>query len=193
MSGPSALQEAAKEYLAAVQAALATTDNPPLDRAFVSPGVPSWDCGQVAVYVGTAVEADTAPLMPPLQPAHRVGGHRMLNLVTLTAVVIRCCVPTPTGEGPNLLYPSAASMQEVSDQTNADLWAIWNHLAQMKRSGALFPPQRREFIWDPAVPTAISGGCAGWQVQARVELGGYKGAQEFEVGVSDTGATISVG
>jgi hypothetical protein len=192
VSGVSALQETAKEYLAAVQAALATTANPILDRAFVSPGVPSWDCGQIAVYVGTAVEADTAPLMPPLQPMRRVDQGRMLNLVTFTAVVIRCCVPVPTGEGPNLLFPSAAAMQEVSDQTNADLWAIWNHLAQMKRAGLLFPPERREFTFDPAVPTAIAGGCAGWQIQVRVELGGYKGAQEFEVGVSDTGATISV-
>lgn len=191
MSGPTALQDAAKEYLAAVQAALATTDNPPLDRAYVSPGVPPWDCSQVAVYVGSAVEADTAPLMPPLQPAHRVGGHRMLNMVTLTAVVIRCCVPTPTGEGPNLLFPAAAEMQAVSDQTNADLWAIWNHLAQMKRAGTLFPPVRREFIFDPAVPTATSGGCAGWQVQVRVELDGYKSAQSVEVGIGDTGATIT--
>src|SRR3954468_19183344 len=166
MSGPNALQDAAKEYLAAVQAALALTDNPTLDRAFVSPGVPAWDCGQIAVYVGSAVEADTAPLAPPLQPARRVDQHLMLNMVTLTAVVIRCCVPVPTGEGPNILFPSAASMQEVSDQTNADLWAIWNHLAQMKRAGSLFPPERREFIFDPAVPTAIAGGCAGWQVQA---------------------------
>jgi hypothetical protein len=173
MSGPSDLQDAAKEYLAAVVAALATTDNPPLNRAFVSPGVPAWDCSQVAVYVGAAVAADTAPLMPPLQPAHRVAAGMLLNMVTLTAVVIRCCVPTPTGEGSNLLFPSGESMQEVSDQTNADVWAIWNHLAQMKRAGTLFPPLRREFMFDPAVPTAIAGGCAGWQVQVRVQLGGY--------------------
>lgn len=174
MSGPSDLQDVAKEYLAACQAALATTDNDELVRAYVSPGVPPWDCSQIAVYVGSAIEADTAPLMPPLQPAHRVGDGRMLNMVTLTAVVIRCCVPVPTGEGPNILYPGAAEMQAVSDMTNADLWAIWNHLGQMKRAGTLFPPVRREFIFDPAVPVGTSGGCAGWQVQARVELGGYK-------------------
>jgi hypothetical protein len=193
VSGITALQDAAKEYLAAVQAALATTDNPILGRAFVSPGVPSWDCGQVAVYVGSAVESDTAPLMPPLQPMRRVDMGRQLNLVTLTAVVIRCCVPVPTGEGSNLLFPSAAAMQEVSDQTNIDLWAIWNVLGQMKRAGSLFPPRRREFQWDPAVPTAIAGGCAGWQVQCRVELGGYAGAQAFDVGVTDTGATVADG
>jgi hypothetical protein len=195
MSGPNDLMDAATEYLAAVNEAVelgaAQSGAPPLDRVFVSPGVPSWDCGQIAVYVGSAVEADTAPLMPPLQPMRRVDMGRQLNLVTLTAVVIRCCVPVPTGEGANLLFPSGESMQAVAAQTNVDLWAIWNHLAQMKRAETLFPPKRREFIFDPAVPTAISGGCAGWQVQVRVELGGYNPSQEFEVGVEDTGATIT--
>jgi hypothetical protein len=186
MSGVGDLQAAAKAYLAACQESLDLTENEPLARAYVSPGVPPWDCSQIAVYVGSAVEADTAPLMPPLQPARRVDQGRMLNMVTLTAVVIRCCVPQPTGEGPNLLYPSAASMEAVSDQTNADLWAIWNHVSAKKRAGTLFPPERREFIWDPAVPTAIAGGCAGWQIQCRVELGGFPPAQEFVIGLGDS-------
>lgn len=178
MSGPSDLQDLAEEYLAACVTALqlGSTDQGEgvLGRAYVSPGVPPWDCGQLAVYVGSAVVADTAPLMPPLQPAHRVDQGLLLNMVTMTAVIIRCCVPVPTGEGPNILFPSAESMQDVARMTNTDLWAIWNHLANAKRAGTLFAPKRREFVFDPAVPTAIAGGCAGWQIQVRVQLGGYK-------------------
>src|SRR4051812_1224440 len=101
-AGPNDLQALAAEWLAACTAALATTDEGAIDRSFVSPGVPAFDCcPQLTVHVGGPAEGATAPLAPPLQPGHRTS-IGVVPLVPLTATVIRC-IPgmTDSGEFPD--------------------------------------------------------------------------------------------
>src|SRR5665811_316733 len=99
MGAATDLFDLAKEYLQACEAAVATTPGGPIARSFVSPGLPAWDCcPQLSVHVGGPVIGDTMPLAPPLQPGHRFEDTGTVNLVALTATVLRCS-PTFTAGG----------------------------------------------------------------------------------------------
>jgi hypothetical protein len=170
------LYDLCDEYLTACVAAVATAPGGEIDRFFVSPGPPAWDCcPQLTVHAGGPAEGDTAPLNPPLQPGHRaeVG---IVNLVAMTATVIRC---VPTFDEQTGRFPDAASIDAAAQATLGDCWAIWNHLLTLKRAGGIFAgldgdAREREMFLDPAVALNTSGGCAGWQLQIRVQLWGYQ-------------------
>lgn len=168
------LFDLAAELLTAAETAIAGSPGGPIDRAFVSPGLPSLDCcPQLTVHVGGPAEGDTTPLNTTLQPGHRTSQTALVNLVQLTITVVRCC-PGPTDSHP---IPSAASIQAAAEQTYADLWALWNELRAAHRAGTLFAadagPGSRELFFDAAFPLNPQGGCAGWLVPMRVSLGGY--------------------
>lgn len=144
------------------------------DRTFVSPGVPAWDCcPQLTVHAGGPAQGDTAPLQPPLQPGHRVGDGMVVNLVAMTATIIRCA-PTVETQGQVAVFPSALELDAAAQIMLSDCWAIWNYLKTRKREDLLFPPKTREMFFDPAVSLGASGGCVGWEMQFRVQLGGYR-------------------
>jgi hypothetical protein len=164
------LYDAAVELLAAAQAALADTPGGPITVAYVSEGLPAFDCiPQLTVHAGGPSEVETAPTSPSLAPGRRttVG---MVDQVALTITVVRCAA-IPDGNG-NPPPPSAHSVP--AQQTMADVWAIWNHLASAKRAGTLFGGRCREMFLDPSVSIATSGGAAGWEIPVRVQLNGYR-------------------
>lgn len=167
------LYDLCREFLEACAEACTIAPAGAIDRAYVSPGMPAFDCcPQLTVHAGGPQQADTAPLAPPLQPGHREQTTQALILVQMTATVIRCS-PTleldgsPTMPDPALLDASAA-------ETLGDVWTIWNHLATLKRTDALWGPKTREVFFDAAIPVMTSGGCAGWQIPVRVQLDGYR-------------------
>lgn len=165
------LYNLADEYLTACFNALAFTPEGSPDRAFVSPGSPSWDCPeQLTVHVGEPAQADTFPLQPSLAPAHRVTVQGEVDLISMTATILRC-VPTMTENG---AMPTPLEIDQAAQQTCADLWAIWSMLKIGKRDGTLFPPKDREFFLDPAVAVPQGGGAGGWQIPIRVQLGGFR-------------------
>lgn len=175
MPGPNDLQDLASEYLAAAEQAVATTIGGPISRSYISPGLPSFDCGadEISVYVGPAAEGPTSPLSPPLVVGLRSVHTEKVNLVALTCTVVRC-VPTVGGTGQ---MPSASAIEAAAAKTNADLWAIWNVVPAFYRAGQIFTRsdgEQRLLIFDPAVPLDPSGGVGGWRVQIRVELDGYR-------------------
>lgn len=162
----------ASELLSAAEGILVGTPGGAISRSFVSPGLPSLDCcPQLTVHAGGPAEADTSPVTTPLDPGHRTSNFELLNLVQLTITVVRCA------PAPETAIPTAAELDAVSSETYADLWALWNELRQMHRAGTLFDapagPGSRELFFDPAYPLNPQGGCAGWQLPIRVELGGY--------------------
>lgn len=151
-------------------AALADTPGGQPECAYVAEGPPAWDvCPCLTVYAGGPQVADTFPLQPSLNPTHRVALWGEVDMVTLTATILRCS-PVIGDDG---LLPTPAAHAAAAQQTSADLWAIWNHLKQAHRDETLFPPKRREFALDPAVAVNPQGGCAGWQISLRVRLDGY--------------------
>lgn len=168
-TGSDDLYSACVDYLAACYAALADTPAGPPSRYYVSPGPPAYDCEQLTVYAGGPAVADTFPLQPMLAPGHRVNVQGKVNLLAITATIIRC-VPIV---GENGEYPDPIDMNTAARQTNADLWAIWNHVGREKRAGTLYPPKERELFFDPAVAINQQGGFGGWAIQIRVALEGY--------------------
>lgn len=172
-TGPSDLYVAANTLLDAANEACATTVGGAFSRAYVSPGLPPWDCEQLTVHVGGALLGDTAPLQPPLQVGVREGANRAVRLVAFTITALRCCVPVVGNVGPKI--PSPIAISACAEQVDSDLWAIWNHLAALQRNGDLFPPAKtRDLFFDPAVAVSTSGGIAGWQTQYRVTMPGYE-------------------
>jgi len=175
-SGPEALYALASEYLVACAAGLALTPGGEPDYQAIWPGPPSFDCASssLLVYVGAANVADTYPLQPPLQPMQRISTTGQVDLIALTAVVLRC-VPGIEDDGQNLLLPSTDKISAAAAICYADLWGVWNYLKNQFRAGLLFASQsnRREFQFDPAIPVQSQGGVAGWSIPIRIQLGGY--------------------
>lgn len=170
MAGPGDLFALANEYLEACHTGLQDTAAGPPARYFISPGPPAWDCcPQLSVHVGGPMLADTFPLQPMLAPGHRVQTQGAVNLIALTATIIRC-VPMVDDAG-NL--PQPAALDAASEIMCADLWAIWQFVKNGKRNGSLFQPNEREMFFDPAAAMNQQGGCGGWQITIRVQLDGY--------------------
>lgn len=170
------LYDLCREYLEACEEAVAAAPGGAIARSFVSPGLPSFDCApQLTVHAGGPAEADTKLTAPMLNPGHRTDIMGVVNLVTMTATVIRCVDPVESVNG-KIIFPSAASLDGSSQIVNADLWAIWNHVRTRYRAGTLFSAatgRKRELFFDPAVSLTPQGGTAGWEIQIRVELDGY--------------------
>jgi hypothetical protein len=164
------LQTLAQEYLDACAEALSVTPAGAPTFRFVSPGPPSWDCcPMLTVHVGGPVVADTFPLQPQLGPTHRVARAVTVDMILLTATILRCD-PTLSEEG---VLPDPVEMTATAAQTNADVWAVWNYVTQMKRRNLLWPPKVREFAFDPAIAQKQQGGCCGWEIPIRVNLPGH--------------------
>ncbi len=168
--GSGDLHDALVEFHNAVYAALADTVGGQPSCVYISEGPPSWDtCPCLTTWVGTPSTAGTFPLTPVLAPLARVGRYGAVFLVTMTALILRCA-PTMTEEAE---LPSPAEHLLAAEETNSDLWAVWNHLASEKRTGALFPPNEREFELSDALAVS-GGGCAGWQIPIRVQIDGFR-------------------
>jgi hypothetical protein len=94
-----------------------------------------------------------------------------LRLVQFTVTTLRC-VPVVGGQGVKL--PTPAAMSAAAKTVDDDVWAIWNHLAYLKRNGLLFPPAKtRAMFFDPAISVLTQGGIGGFQLQFRVEIPAY--------------------
>lgn len=177
MPGPGDLYTAAELLLSAAGEALLTAPagGIPMTSQAIWPGAPSFDCiPALYVHAGGAQFADTFPLSPPLQPHQQIVTTGEVNLVTMTITVLRC-VPVVDQTQQSVLLPSAAAISQAASDCYGDLWAIWNHLKNLHRSGALFqtPSGRREFRYLPAVPVRTSGGAGGWEIPVSFELPGY--------------------
>lgn len=129
------------------------------ERAFVSCGVPADDCPeQLAVWAGPVSERQAGPG----SDGQRWSGR--LSLVQLNVRSTRCYPTDP--------IPDTTALEQVAAQTAADGWALWNHLYNRWRSGALFTLcQDVQFM--ALTPITPSGGVCGWLLTVRVQLDGY--------------------
>lgn len=172
-TGPEDLHALADELL---QASIESLDTIPTfnaallgapDRSFISPALPVFDCCEMlTVHVDGISESGTSP--QGLATGRRAT-HGRINLVALVVSVVRCI---PTAGGTNDL-PTIAAMQAAAEQTNADAWALWNHLFNMIRNDELFALCSQVF-WNGMRPIAPSGGCGGWTASFNVQLDGYE-------------------
>lgn len=165
------LYDLCRELLEACAEALTFSINGAPPRQFVSAGLPAFDCEQLTVHAGGTTEAYTLPVEPPMQPGLRAATTAKLNLVQMTATIIRCSTGIPTN---TKTAPSPVKLDNDAKVVLADLWVIWNHLFTLKKNDTLFPPDHRAMFFDPAVALPISGGVAGWEIPFRVQLDGYR-------------------
>src|SRR5436309_1880575 len=122
--------DALVEYRDLCVTALADTPDGPPDCVYIDAGVPSYDTvPSLIVYAGGPNVADTFPLSPVLAPAHRISVMGEVDLVSLTAAILRCAPPI-TEEG---ALPDTDAHQAAARQTSMDLWAIWNSIKQRHR------------------------------------------------------------
>lgn len=163
--GPSDLFALAQEFLTACEDSLDTipTLAPGLvgspERAFVSPGQSADDCcPQLTVWPGPVVEKPIGILPDQDCPAR-------VNIVQLTARVLRC---VPVTDQP----ADVLDLEAAAEQIDADGWALWNHLYNLRCAGA-FSTLCDSVTWVSLVPIVPSGGCGGWVLTAQVELDGY--------------------
>lgn len=151
-------------------AALADTKGGQPACAYVSEGPPAWDsCPCLIAWTGAPAVGDTFPLQPALAPMHRIQLERQVNIVTFTAVVLRCQPIL----GDNGELPQPAEHAAVTEEINDDMWAMWNWLREAKRQEILFPPKIREFSLEPGIAYNPAGGAAGSAITIRTELDGY--------------------
>lgn len=167
-TGPLDLQALAEEFLDACVDALDTipTFDPGLGgspgRSFVAPGQPQYDCcpdGQLTVHVPSV---SSLPVLP-------LENHQRLNVVTLTATILRC-VPSSDEAGN---YAHAADLLAAAEQVNADGWALWNGIFNAISSGDLFRLCDK-IQWLGLRSSTPSGGCGGWTLTLSLQYDGYQ-------------------
>jgi hypothetical protein len=175
LAGPADLQALALELLAADVEALDTIPilAPGLEgapeRAFVSPGVPSFDCcPQLTVHAQDILDADTTP--GGLGAGRRnVQGKKIY--VRLVTTIIRCVADSRTGQILTTM-PLTTDLEAAAEQTNADAWALYNHIFALWRSGG-FLTVCSNLIFEGARSVGEQGKCAGWTMTLRAMLDGY--------------------
>jgi hypothetical protein len=139
------------------------------ERTFTSAGQPVFDCcPQLSVNASVIREAATEPLGLGSGIRHRLSFRK--NLVGVSVWIARCAAVGQAGEP-----PTEAALNAVSEQVNADGWALWNTLWNVNRGGSSDPIVSLcdEWYMDSLIALQPSGGCSGWQLSVRAELAGY--------------------
>jgi hypothetical protein len=175
--GPTDLHELGVEFRDAMVEALATIpfDDPTLlgapSRAYVSPGLPVFDCPEMlAVHLTPILELEASPI--GLAAAKRVRlAH--ITYVRVTGTIIRC-VPTGMNEKTgNYVVPGTVELETAAKQIHADAWALWNHLWNLIHAGELLP-RCSGVIFEGMTQVIPMGGSAGWEIRIRAQLDGYQ-------------------
>ncbi len=153
-------------FLQVCEDALDTTVGGVPEVSYVYPVRPPVDCcPALVVWMGGLSEETTSPISPPAASGHRASYGR-LNLVTLTVWALRCAPPT-NDDGSISLSEIALVAQEVQQ----DGWALYNGIYKAVNDGT-FLDICSDCHFDRAVPVEEAGGCCGWQMTIRAELGG---------------------
>jgi hypothetical protein len=175
LAGPPDLQALALELLAADEDALNTIPvlAPGLEgapeRAFVSPGIPSFDCcPQLTVHVRDIGDMDVSPGGLNAGKRNVTGKKIYVRLVT---TIIRCVPDSRTGQILTTM-PLTSDLEAAAEQTNADAWALYNHIFSMWRSGD-FLSLCSNLVFEGAQSVGEQGKCAGWTMTLRAALDGY--------------------
>ena len=171
-TGPGDLQTLMQELLDASIEALDTipTFDPGLggapDRTYVNAGQPAFDCCDQLTVNAWIIRTAPTEVGLDVGTQHRLGYR--INHVGAQISITRCL-----DENSLTVPPQATSLQALAEQTNADAWALWNHLWNLARSGDLVSICD-EMFFDALTPVQPSGGCAGWVLNLRAQLEGYE-------------------
>ncbi len=160
------LTDLAEQLLAtAANALLATDAGPPVDQ-YMSPAAPAFDCcPALIVHVASLQEEITSPTGPPPVTGMR-NRYGSIILAQMIVNVLRCAVsPLPNGSVPLAAVTADARMVQQ------DGWALWNGINCAIKNG-IFEDLCSIVHIDRAGVVPEQGGCVGWQMWIRAEIGG---------------------
>jgi hypothetical protein len=104
------------------------------------------------------------------------GGAIDRAFVTNSLPAFDCC-PQLTVHPGSLVYgetqPVSPPLQLGQRGTKQPAVTLASKVRSRELFAAAHAGSRREVILDPAIPINVQGGCVGWQIPIRVELGGY--------------------
>jgi hypothetical protein len=114
---------------------------------------------------------DTTP--GGLEAGKRASRGAWMNHVALVITSTRCVTTGDVSALGAYSAPSPVLLGLDAEQGNADAWALWNHLHNVKASGDFLTLcDAAEF--DALLALIPSGESAGWTWTIRVVLGGYQ-------------------
>lgn len=162
--------ELSQEFLSVCEDSLATTAGGIPDLSYIYPVSPPIDCcPALIVFMHALSEETTSPFSPPAATGHRAAYGR-LNLVGLTAWILRCA-PAMNQNG-SIDLTEIAYVSQVVQQ---DGWALWCGIYDAIRDGR-FLDVCTAVHFDRARPIREQGNCLGWEFSIRAELGGIPDA-----------------
>ena len=153
-------------YQQVCETALATTVGGVPDLSYIYPVEPVMDCcDALIVFMAALTEETTSPISPPASTGHRASYGR-LNLVTLTAWILRCAPPVNENGSIEL-----TEIERVAQEVQQDGWAMWNGIYKAINDST-FLDICTAVHFDRSAPIKEQGGCLGWSATIRAELGG---------------------
>ena len=163
---------AAEDLLALCGDAVAATTAGAIDRVYVSPGRPAYDCEQLTIALVSIGEAGTAVGAALGAGKRHVYGR--VNLLGFLVTVLRDCVPVlnAAGTGPPEEADSAAAASEVVE----DVFAIWSYLYWAYKRGELLGGTCTGLYMNGATAVETEGTLAGFEINFQVELPGILNA-----------------
>lgn len=173
LPGPASLYNAASRLLDVAGEALDTLVALTLrgcpERAYVSPGLPAFDCEQLTVHISALVEEVTGPLQPNEATAQRMKFGRIC-MVTFTTTIVRDLCAITDQNAP----PDARLEDTDARQLDCDAWSIWEMYYHRARAGTLLGADRCSLVrMQASHPVDPSGGVGGWLIQTQLQIDGY--------------------
>ncbi len=171
--GPASLYNAASRLLEVAADALDSLTVLGLrgcpDRAYVSPGLPAFDCEQLTVHVAAMSEEVTSPLSPNTATGQRHVFGR-INTVTFTTTIVRCLRSVTDQNQP----PPAVDEDLDALQLDCDAWSIWERFYWSARNNTLLDGDTCKIVrMQASHPVDPSGGVGGWLIQTQLQIDGF--------------------
>jgi len=160
----------AEDLLAVCSDAVTATAAGAIDRVYVSPGRPAYDCEQLTIALISIGEAATA--IPTTLAAGKRHVTGRVNLLGFLVTVLRDCVPVLDGDR----APEGAAIALSAAEVVEDVFAIWSYLYWAFKRGELLGGTCDDLFMDGARAVETEGTLAGFEVEFRVNIPGILNA-----------------
>lgn len=145
------------------------------DRQYVAPpGDYVFDCEKLIVNSGVVGEVAVGQRGGTGAAGKRHVTGR-LSHPAIRIILARKCIPVGSVSGRTYTPPTIEEEEAASRQLNADGWALWNGIfTRLVDEEIEFLTRCQQVWWDAMTPVGPQGAYAGWVLNLRVRLAGYK-------------------